>query len=86
LSSNGLQRLEVYSDLPAKCSSLQILNLSENHLHNPADLQSVSGLNSLTTLVLENNPLSQLISQDVVGFAGSLRKLFPNLQTLVLKS
>ena len=40
-------------------------------------------MNSLTTLVLENNPLSHQISHDVMGFATSLRKLFPNLQTLV---
>lgn len=59
--------------------------MSENHLHNPAELQSISGMNSLTALVLENNPLSEQVNQDVVGFAGSLRKLFPNLQTLVMK-
>lgn len=83
LSRNGLQHLEVYADLPAKCNNLQSLDLSGNQLHNPAELQSLNGMNSLTALVLENNPLSEVISLDIVGFSNNLRKLFPNLQMLV---
>ena len=83
MSGNGLQRLEVYSDLPNKCKSLETLNLSDNQLRDLTELEFIGGMSFLTNLVLENNPLSHQVSHDVMGFASSLRELFPNLQTLV---
>lgn len=82
LSNNRLQRLDLYADLPEKCSELQVLNLSENQIRSPSELEHIAGLKKLTTLVLENNPLSQH-SSDFVSYSGSLRKIFPALQLLV---
>jgi len=32
LSNNRLQHLDMYTELPIKCASLQILNLSDNQV------------------------------------------------------
>lgn len=82
LSNNRLQYLQIYSDLPAKCPNLRFLDLSENQLRSPAELEHIAGMKNLHTLVLENNPLSQQ-SQDFTSFSSQLRKLFPSLQLLV---
>lgn len=82
LSNNRLQRLEMYADLSAKCSELQVLNLSTNQIRSPVELEHMSGLKKLTTLVLENNPLSQQ-NVDFASYSSNLRKIFPALQLLV---
>ena len=51
-------------------------------LRSAAELENIPGMDSLTTLVLENNPFSQH-NHDFVSYASKMRKLFPNLQLLV---
>lgn len=82
LSNNRLQRLELYADLSANCSELQVLNLSQNQIRSFGELEHLTGLSKLSTLVLENNPLSEK-GADFVVFSSNMRKIFPALQLLV---
>lgn len=81
LSNNRLFRLELYADLTSKCPELQTLDLSNNQLRAPMDLNHLSGLKKLTTLSLLGNPVSQ--DGDFVSYSGDMRKLFSALTTLV---
>lgn len=44
LSNNRLQHLDMYAELPAKCASLQILNLSENQVRLEVPVRGHCGL------------------------------------------
>jgi nuclear RNA export factor len=81
LSSNRLQHLDAYSTLTSVCPSLQSINLSDNELHSPSELEKLAGMASLTKLAVEGNPFTQGGS-DLMSLANTLRKIFPNIQTL----
>ena len=52
-------------------------------LHSLSELEKLGQMTSVTTLVLEGNPFSQS-SWDLMSYASKLRKIFPNLQTVVI--
>ena len=51
-------------------------------LHSVSELEKLSGMTCVTTLVVEGNPFSQS-GWDLMSYANTLRKVFPNIQTLV---
>ena len=75
----------MYSDLTKMCPELETLNLSDNQLSYPAEMNPLTGLKNLTTLSLVGNPLTERSDRDrdVISYSSSLRKLFPALKTLV---
>jgi nuclear RNA export factor len=81
LSSNRLQHLDGYSALPGICPNLQILNLSDNEFRSVSELEKLGGMACLTTLVLEGNSFTQS-GADIMSMANTLRKVFPNIQTV----
>ncbi|CAI8001899.1 Nuclear RNA export factor 1 [Geodia barretti] len=81
LSRNQLQRLDAYSSLPTVCPNLQILNLSDNEFHSVQELERLGQMISVTTLVLEGNLFTQA-GMDIMSLANTLRKIFPNIQTV----
>ena len=73
----------MYSDLTKMCPELETLNLSDNQLSYPAEMNPLTGLKNLITLSLVGNPLAERSDHDVISYSSSLRKLFPALKTLV---
>ena len=73
----------MYSELTKMCPELETLNLCDNQLSYPAEMNHLVGLKNLTTLSLMGNPLAERSDRDVISYSSSFRKLFPALKQLV---
>lgn len=82
LSKNQLQRFDAYSSLPSQLRNLKFLDLSDNDLRSVVELEHLQGMTSVTSISLKGNPCEEQ-ARDFVSYSSSVRKYFPNLESLV---